>query len=225
MPDDRKVPIQKLILVPAIITLAITLLRLVGELLNWAPSLFNKDAGGGGALVGIAWLVPIFGIYFAVQLVRAGFMPPSVWRMLGFAVGGIALLFLVGFATDALGLGQSLVVLFVFCAAAIAVAWGVSLAWPALGRTLVAYGLAARIPVVIVMLVAMLGRWGTHYDVSPPDNAAVMDAWHPLVKWIVIGLLPQLTIWMAFTVVMGTIFGGITAAILARRAQPVAGTA
>ena len=49
------------------------------------------------------------------------------------------------------------------------------LAWPALGRTLLAYGLAARIPVALLMLVAMLGNWGTHYDARPsypPDEHA-----------------------------------------------------
>lgn len=45
--------LTSLILIPALLTLAITLLRLAGELLNWAPALFNKAAGGGGALVGI----------------------------------------------------------------------------------------------------------------------------------------------------------------------------
>ena len=34
--------IGKLILVPAVITLAVTLLRLVGELQGWSPILFNR---------------------------------------------------------------------------------------------------------------------------------------------------------------------------------------
>ena len=50
--------------------------------------------------------------------------------------------------------------------AIVGVAIGI-LAWPALGRTLLAYGLAARIPVALLMLVAMLGNWGTHYDARP----------------------------------------------------------
>ncbi len=49
------------------------------------------------------------------------------------------------------------------------------LAWPALGRTLLASGLAARIPVASPMFVAMLGNWGTHYDArpSPPQMRAL----------------------------------------------------
>jgi hypothetical protein len=43
-----------LILWPALIALAITLLRLAGELQGWSSVLFNPAAGGGGALVGIS---------------------------------------------------------------------------------------------------------------------------------------------------------------------------
>jgi hypothetical protein len=38
------------------------------------------------------------------------------------------------------------------------------LGWPALFRVLLAYGLASRLVVTLVMLFAMLGDWGTHYD-------------------------------------------------------------
>jgi hypothetical protein len=71
---------KQLILVPAIISLAVTLLRLVGELYNWTPMFFDASAGGGGALVGISWLVPIFGIYFAWKLARSGNGPASAAR-------------------------------------------------------------------------------------------------------------------------------------------------
>jgi len=62
------------------------------------------------------------------------------------------------------------------------------LAWPALGRTLLAYGLAVRIPIALLMLVAMLGNWGTHYD-ARPSHPPVMSA---LGWWVAIGLVPQL---------------------------------
>jgi len=60
------VSIGKLILIPSLITLGVTILRLVGELQHWTPILFNRSAGGGGAAVGISWLPLIFGPYFAV---------------------------------------------------------------------------------------------------------------------------------------------------------------
>ena len=50
---SQETNVRQLILVPAVITLGVTLLRLVGELAGWSPALFNREAGGGGALVGI----------------------------------------------------------------------------------------------------------------------------------------------------------------------------
>lgn len=202
---------RQLVLVPALITLAVTLLRLTGELMHWSPSLFNASAGGGGALVGIAWLVPIFGAYFAVKLVRAGEVPTGVGAALGLAVLGFALLPLVGFAGAAAGLPQQSFTLFgLFIVFSVVGAFVAYRGWPALGRTLLAYGLAARIPVAVVMLLAMLGNWGTHYDVAPP-NFPPMGT---LAKWFTIGVLPQLTVWIWFTMAAGAIAGTITAAVM-----------
>lgn len=82
----------QLILVPALITLAVTLLRLAGELAHWSQTYFNTDVGGGGAIVGITWLAPIFGAYFAAKLVRSGAGPRSAWQAVGFAALGAAVL-------------------------------------------------------------------------------------------------------------------------------------
>ena len=69
--------------VPAVVTLAVTLLRLVGELQGWSPRFFSKEAGGGGALVGIAWLVPVFGAWFGWRLARSGERAGGLGRALG----------------------------------------------------------------------------------------------------------------------------------------------
>ena len=204
----------KLILVPAVITLAVTLLRLVGELQGWSPLFFNPAAGGGGAIVGIAWLVPIFGAYFGWKLARAGSGPGSTGRALGLALLALALVPALGFAMEKAGMNQqNLTTLSVFVVASIVALVIGFRAWPDLGRTLFGYGLAARVPVVIVMLAAMLANWGTHYDVAPSPDFPAMGT---VAKWFWIGLLPQLTIWMAFTVVIGALFG-IGAAAIARR--------
>jgi hypothetical protein len=91
----------------------------------------------------------------------------------------------------------------------------------ALGKTLFAYGLAARIPVILVMLLAILGNWGTHYDVLPPG--ITMDT-SPWVKWFFIGVVPQLTLWMAFTLAIGALFGGVALLVAERRREPAART-
>jgi hypothetical protein len=208
---SKSLSTRQLVLVPALVTLAVTLLRLTGELMQWSPKLFNAAAGGGGALVGIAWLVPVFAVYFAVKLVRAGEFPTGVGAAIGLAVLGFALLPLAGFAAAAAGLPQQSFTTFgLFVVLSFVGAFVAYRGWPALGRVLFAYGLAARIPVVIVMLLAMLGNWGTHYDVAPPGFPAMGT----LAKWLAIGVLPQLTIWIWFTMAAGAIAGTITAAVL-----------
>ncbi len=206
-----KVSIKNLVLVPALITLAITLLRLTGELMNWSPLLFNKEAGGGGALIGISWLVPIFGFYFARQLLKANDQPASLGRVFGFSLLALAVfvgLFSLGFQFSRFSFGQIGMVLI----AAVAGLFIARKAWPSLFSTLFAYGLAARIPVIIVMLMAIMGNWRTHYDVPPPGFPEMGT----LATWAAIGLFPQLTIWMAFTVIIGSIFGGIAVAVAKR---------
>lgn len=208
-------PVRRLILVPALITLAVTLLRLLGELLNWSPALFGKQAGGGGSLIGISWLVPLFGVYFAWRLARSGEAPPAALHAAGMAILAILLALASGFvAGGVLRLPQfaMLLVFVVVSAAAIALAHR---GWPALSRVLLGYAFAARIPVALVMLVAMLGNWRTHYDLPPP-NWPEVEQWPVLAKWVAIGVLPQFTIWIAYTVVIGLLFGAIAAAFVRR---------
>jgi hypothetical protein len=205
----------KLILVPAVITFAITLLRLVGELQGWSPALFSREAGGGGALVGISWLVPIFGAWFGWKLAKAGSTPGRIGPALLIAILAFAIMPAIGFGTiKGANLNpQSFVAFGLFVVLAFAgLALGLR-AWPALGKVLLQYALAARVPVILVMLVAMLGNWGTHYDVPPP-NFPEMGT---LAKWFAIGVVPQLSIWIWYTVVVGMIFGILAAAVAGRR--------
>jgi hypothetical protein len=205
--------IKNLILVPSLITLAVTLLRLTGELMHWSPTLFNPAAGGGGALVGIAWLVPIFGIYFGLKLAGAGAGPTAIGPALGYSILGFALMPALGFTAVKLGMPQQSFATFgVFIVLSLVGAWVAYRGWPALGRILAAYGLAARVPVIVVMLLAILGNWGTHYDVAPPNFPEMS----PIAKWLLIGVLPQLTIWMWFTMAVGAVFGVIAVAATGR---------
>ena len=212
MSDEARVSTGKLVLVPAVITLGITLLRLFGELQGWSPRLFSREAGGGGALVGISWLVPIFGVWFGWKIARGGSVP-KLGRALGLTLVAFVLMPALGFAAHAAGFPEvSLRTFALYVVGSIVGAVLGFRAWPALGRTLLAYAFAARVPVALVMLFAIFGSWGTHYDVAPPG----LPPMAPFSKWVLIGLLPQMTIWIWFTVVVGGLFG-IGAAALARR--------
>jgi hypothetical protein len=149
--------IQKLIAFPAFITLFVTLLRLTAEFMNLPGWLASREAGGAGALIGVAWLAPVFGVYFAVKLADA---PGKLWKNLL--------------------------------------------------KTLFAYGLAARIPVIVIMGLAIFGNWGTHYDAFPPDMADMS----PLMKFLFGGVVAQLIFWVCiWTVGTGMLAGLIASKI------------
>jgi hypothetical protein len=208
--------IRRLILVPALLTLAVTLLRLVGELSGWSSRFFSAEAGGGGAIVGIAWLPPIFGIYFGLRLRKAGFEPTSAGRIALFALLG----FLTMFALVAVVSAASVPHPFNFFLLALGGAVGLVVAmrgWPVLGKTLALYGFAARLPVVVIMFFAIMGRWGTHYDAPPPDFP---EGTGPLAEFVLTGLLPQFTVWIAYTVVTGALFAALALKVAARRRTP-----
>ena len=206
--------VKQLILVPALITLGVTVLRLVGELQNWNPIFFNRSPGGGGAIVGISWLVIVFGAYFALRLVGAGQGPSGAGRAIGFAALGLLVAIAIGFAGAAL-IANPAVQIWAFVVGSVLAVPVAFRGWPALAKTLLAYALAARIPVALVMLFAIMGDWGTHYDAPPPNFPPTS----PIVEWLLTGLVPQLTIWIYVTVVGGMVVGGIAAA-LARRRSP-----
>jgi hypothetical protein len=196
-----------------LITLAITLLRLLGELLHWSPRFFSPAAGGGLAVIGISWLPPVLGVYFAFKLTKAGERPQRTIIGIVMAVVGFFAIFAgayVAFASPNKSLVRLVLGLLI-----IALAGAVQyLGWPRLFKVLLAYAYAARIPVAIVMFFAIMGDWGTHYDVLPPNSPPIPSFW---TKYITIGLIPQLLLWITFTLSTGSLFGLIFGAIFARR--------
>lgn len=154
----------KIIFVPALITLAITLLRLGLELMDAPAWLASKEPGGPGAIIGISWLPPILGVYFAYQLTG---VPGKLWKNLL--------------------------------------------------KTLVLYGLAARIPVIIIMGLAIYGNWGTHYDAFAPG--VFTDATFTR-KFLQGGVMIQLIWWLLiWTVGSGMVTGLIASLIRSRRSS------
>jgi len=222
MEETRATSITSLITIPAVITLGITILRLVGELEHWPKPWFNDAAGRASAIVGISWLPSIFGPHCAETLARAGEGPSSVGKAIGLALAGFVVVVLggviAGIAATKLnfnlaGTGFLVILIAGFIA---------RLGWRALGNVMFAYAFAARIPVLIVMFIAMRANgglgWGTHYDVVPPN-------FHSLgfgVKFFYFALVPQMTLWIGFTVVVGSIFGAIAAAVAGRGKPAVA---
>lgn len=220
MEETKSMSITSLIAIPALITLGVTILRLVGELKHWPAPWFNTAAGGGFAIVGISWLPIIFGPYFALKLAGASNGPSSVGKAIGMAFVGLVVLIvggvIAGVAESVLHHPELSVVGYVVMLSA---AFVPGTGWRALGNTLVAYAFAARIPVLIVMFLAMRGNggngWGTHYDAVPPTVTFHSFA----TRFLYTGVFPQLGFWIGWTVVIGGIFGAIAAALSRRGKQ------
>jgi hypothetical protein len=206
--------ISRLIFMPAIVTLGITFLRLGGELAHWSPRFFNTAPGGGGALVGISWLPFLFGPYFAVKLAKDGQGAESIWKAFGLSALGIVIAFgggFLGFAPQInFPMRQILGMLLIILGPSL-----LMVGWPALFKTLIAYAYAARIPVVLIMFFAIRGQWGTHYDAVPPRYAGPESL---LAKYFFIGVVPQMLLWIAFTILVGAFVGCLVTAFAVRRA-------
>lgn len=207
--------IWKMAFIPAVVTLGVTLLRLTGELQGWNAALFNRQPGGGGGLIGIVWLVPVFGIYFALKLANSGARPSSLGKAAGLAFLG--LLLMAGSVALSLASKFTNFSMMVGASALLLVPMLMPLAgWKELTQTLLAYGFMARIPVALINFLSMRGGWGTHYEGTPPGFPADAPFW---TKYLIVGLTPQVTFWIAFTVVVGSLFGTASAALFGRKAS------
>jgi hypothetical protein len=219
-PSGNRSSIFRLILVPGIITLAVTLLRLLGELQHWSKVLFNPEAGGPWSIIGITWLAPIFGIYFAARLSSEGQGPTSAWRANGRAIFAVVVIIALAYLGSIQHVQRSFKGRLIYIWLVMVIAALLTLpGWPALFKAMLAYGYAARIPVAVLMFFAFRGNWGTHYDALPPDMPLGYGLWG---KYSLLGLFPQLIFWVGYTVVSGMLLGSITAAVLRliRRAPP-----
>jgi hypothetical protein len=201
--------IPRLILLPGVVTLAVTLLRLAGELEHWSKAWFNPEQGGFLSVVGIVWLAPVFGAYFALKLSGAGQRAPHLGHAIGHAILG-AILLVAGFYIFNGGFIRGLrgvVVMWVVAALGGILQWPT---WPSLCGVLLAYSYAARIPVAIVMALATWAGWQSHYSAAVPGQSK-------LEMYLLAAFIPQLVWWVAFTVVAGSLFGTLATAIVRGR--------
>ncbi|MBK8100413.1 MAG: hypothetical protein IPK26_25225 [Planctomycetes bacterium] len=194
---------------PAMLTLLVTAVRYVGERSHGPEWLFGSAAGGGGALVGIGWLIPVFGWWFGRQLSGLGLRPPErAWMFLLIGVVATA----GGAALGALvfpGEWPGFVLALLAAAAGGVAAW---LAWPALGAVLLRYALVARGPVLVLTLWATTQDYGTHYEKLHEQAPALGTA-----ARIAVLCAAQIGLWIPVTLLGGAVFG--VAAAVWRRAE------
>lgn len=201
------------VLIAGVLTLCVTVLRLVGELQGWNPALFSKEAGGGGALVGVGWLPIVIGLWFGRRLVQQGHVPPSTLRAALVALVGAAAMMgsIVYVATNTPNeqLMERMGVFMACCPLFLLVAW---FAWGRAALAGLLYGILARVPVVVVQYVAIANNWGTHYEKVNPalgelDAAARGEAL----------MMAQMLFWVPFTTLLVVFFAALGALTVRKR--------
>jgi hypothetical protein len=206
--DSHAPGLRRAVWIAALLSFAVTVVRLAGENLGWAPSLFDVRPGGGLSPLGITWLVPLFGFWFGRRLARAGSAPASTWRALSLHLLGIGLIVavfvLVFRAVDDWRMRSVLVNAGTFACGLLAL-----FAWPKCWRVLVCYGLLARAPVMLAQVLSVRLGWSNHFAKGPPGSDPD-DALFLLT-------LAQCVFWpFPFTVLVGGAFATI-GAVTARR--------
>jgi hypothetical protein len=211
----------RLVTVPVLISVAVTALRLTGELLQWSGNWFSTETGGTTPhgyswIIGITWLPIFFGPYFATALWNSGDHPKSfskavIVSLAGFLVAEAGTRFIAPHVS--LPFPRILLVVWTVYAVGAAIQF---FAWPGLVRVLLAYGLGSRLVVAVVMFFAMLGNWGTHYDYVGMPAPFQMPFW-PRFLWL--AFFPQLVFWVGFTAMLGTLAGSLYGLVRWRQSE------
>ncbi len=211
------------VLVAGLVSLLVTIVRVTGERSGWSELWFSAAAPGDPdkpqGLLGIGLLIPIFGCWFGWQLRRSTGEPARLGRaalvyLLGavVVVGGFyactRLGLLVMPTKAAPGIPQGMPWAAGLVGAAVLVMFT---AWPRLSAVLFAYAVLARIPVIAVTYLSVTNGWDTHYDKLPQEFALPEGT-----DKVVFLSLPQVTFWIAVTMLFGGLFGCL-GALLARR--------
>ena len=205
----ERVSIGRLILWPSVITLLITAVRLIGEWQGW----INRQSGGAGALLGIVWLVFVFGAWFGIRLSRSGSLPRPrrAWPY-----AALLLLALFGVAAWQFGpiasagaevtferLRAAVLAIMVF---AVPIALVTFFLWPRLAMTMAIYGLIARAGVVAATAVAKAAGWDTHYTKFGPSGLE-----REFTDTIASAAIAQFGLWVPVTIVGGVFVGTLFA--------------
>jgi hypothetical protein len=216
LPETPRSSITGMVIAAGAVTLAVTLVRLAGELQGWDPAWFGRDAGGQGAVLGIVWLVPVFGFLVGRRLARIGRASPVPVRALALlALAVAALLGGAGYVSSSLQ-GEELrtAVRYLAIGAPLLVLAAIWI-WPAGVLANLAYGVLARAPVVVVQYVSIARAWGTHYEkVHPalPPMTADERAFGLM--------LAQATLWVPFTALVGALCAVLGAMTVRGRPAP-----
>lgn len=201
----------RLILWPSVITLAVSIARLVGEVQGW----ITDQSGGAMHPLGITWLALLFGGWFGWRHARAGALP-RVRRAWLWAL--VALLAMVGTMAwrmqpllqaerSEATFAQVRVGVLTIIAVAVVGAGTMFFVWAKQAFTLLLYGLVARATVVAITWFVKLQGWHLHYVKFGPPGIEPDTMQETLVS----ASIAQFGMWVPFTILAGTLVGGLFA--------------
>lgn len=212
MADDYRPRVLPMLLVFGVLTLVVTVVRLVGELQGWDSNWFSTEAGSPMNPFGIVWLVPVAGLLFGRRLAQGGGAPTFVAGFFVPMFGFLALMVSMFIANSYFEGGELLEVMGYLMLGAPVLSLLALFVWPRAFVAMVAYWLLARVPVMLIQYLDIQNGWQTHYGKVPAEFAGA-DADARI--WML--TKAQLCIWMAFTVLLGCAFAAIGAATVRRR--------
>jgi hypothetical protein len=214
MAEPGPVRFLPLVLVTSLLTLLLTVARALGELQQWHPTWFGTDAGGALSPFGIVWLVPLVGLLFGRRAAQAGSRPPFLASFAVPLAGLAAIVGAAGWMGSQLKGQELLAAMGWLVRGAPFVALLALFVWPRVFLLTLAYGVLARLPVVVVQWLDLRGNWGTHYGKVHPSLPAELTADDKLQLLT----LAQLGLWVPFTVLLGTACAALGAATVRRQA-------
>lgn len=201
-----------MLIVLGVLTLVVTVVRLVGELQGWDPDWFSAEAGSPLNPFGIVWLVPVAGLLFGRRLAQGGGAPKFVAGFFVPMFGFLAMMVTLATAGERFEGDDLLQFMDYVMIGAPILSLLALFVWPRAFVTLLAYAVFARVPVMLVQYLDIQNGWQTHYG-KVHEAFAGMSADARI--WML--TKAQLCMWMSFTVLLGCAFAAIGAATVRRR--------
>lgn len=213
MSKDTSSGVGRTVLIAGLLTLLISLVRLIGELQGWNPKFFPSGPGGQGGYVGIVWLIPVVGFLVGRKLKQLGKGPGSRLFVLVAVLLGLGAIAGIGYQAMKFEEAAKVKEYFTYMIyGAGGAALLVLLAWPRAFVALLCYGVFARGPVIGIqyLMIHLHGETAkTHYEMTHPKVGVLTAAEraHSL-------MLAQAGLWVPITIVAGALFallGSLTA--------------
>jgi len=201
-----------MLLVLGVLTLVVTVVRLIGELNHWNPTWFGTEAGSPMNPFGIVWLVPVVGLLLGRRLAQGGGAPKFVAGFFVPMFGFLMLMASMGMLGDNFEGEQLIEVMDYVMLGAPVLSLLALFVWPRAFVAMLAYAVLARVPVMLIQYLDIQNGWQTHYG-KVHEAFAGRDADARI--WML--TKAQLCFWMSFTVLLGCAFAAVGAATARRR--------